>query len=506
MAATGIHESLWLDTFDWKQKYPKLTTDITAEICVVGAGISGLTVAYLLQKAGKKVILVEAGNIGSGETARTTAHLASALDDGFAHLKKLFGIDGLRLALQSHQEAIDFIANLTKKEKIDCDFAWLEGYLFPTTDEEAAELQKEAEVLAEVNVLKAQFKKLPIAKLSRYQSLVFAKQGQFHPLKYLAGLSKRFSSMGGEIFTNTYINEVKEKGEATILTTRDGRCIGAQYAVITTNTPFNDKVTMHTKQAAYRSYAVGLEIAKGVIPTALYWDMHQPYHYVRIYERKDQTSDILIVGGEDHKTGQDDNSEKRFLDLIQWAQTYFSNLGVCRYRWSGQIIEPVDSLAFIGLNPGDKRTFIATGDSGHGLTHGTIAGQLISDLILKRNNPWEKLYQPARKNWWAACEFAQENLNVAKQYLDTISPGEVKNSKVIAPGEGAVIRKGIKKIAVYRNKQGKLQKLSAVCPHLGCIVKWNKAETTWDCPCHGSRFNAQGEVLNGPAHTNLEKL
>jgi Rieske Fe-S protein len=263
---------------------------------------------------------------------------------------------------------------------------------------------------------------------------------------------------------------------------------------------------IHTKQAPYLSYVVGIECPKVAIADGLYWDTEDPFHYVRTQPERDDKC-LLIVGGEDHKTGQADDGETRFARLESWARNHFSQLGEDRFHWSGQLMESADGLAFIGRNPGDEdNVYVVTGDSGLGMTHGTIAGRLIGDLIRGVNNNWEDVYNPGRLLTSAGPDFVKENVNVALQYTDWLTPGEVSSEEEVARGHGAILRKGLKKIAVYRDEEGKLTRLSATCPHLMCIVHWNSAETTWDCPCHGSRFSAEGKVLNGPANVDLEAL
>jgi len=213
--------------------------------------------------------------------------------------------------------------------------------------------------------------------------------------------------------------------------------------------------------------------------------------------------EVLIVGGEDHKTGQADDTDERFVRLEEWTRERFPKAGEVEFRWSGQVMEPVDGLAFIGRNPGDQNVYVATGDSGNGMTHGTIAGILITDLILGRDNEWATLYDPSRISLRGIPEFAKENLNAAAQFTDYVTGGDVDNVRDIARGSGAVIRRGLKKVAVYRDTQGTLHEYSAVCPHLGCMVDWNSPEGTWDCPCHGSRFDSSGKVVNGPASSAL---
>jgi Rieske Fe-S protein len=286
--------------------------------------------------------------------------------------------------------------------------------------------------------------------------------------------------------------------------------------VVATNTPINDRYVIHTKQAAYRTYVVGLVVPTGAVPPALYWDTAQdaesarhdksaPYHYVRLQRLQGATDrELLIVGGEDHKTGQARDMHERWTALERWARLNFPMAGELTYRWSGQVMETVDGLAYIGRNPDDEpNVFVCTGDSGHGMTHGTIAGMLITDLILGRQNPWARLYDPSRVKLRAAGEFLAENLNVAAQYRDLVTSGDVASADELAPDTGAVIRSGATKLAVYRDPGGTLHAYSAICPHLKCVVQWNPGEKSWDCPCHGSRFTRFGEVINGPAMVNL---
>jgi Rieske Fe-S protein len=239
------------------------------------------------------------------------------------------------------------------------------------------------------------------------------------------------------------------------------------------------------------------------VPWLQWWDTLDPYHYVRIAGRLDDQHDLLIVGGEDHKTGQADDAPARFDRLTAWVRARFPVVGEPLYRWSGQVMEPIDSLAFIGRNPGDRHVFVATGDSGNGMTHGTIAGMLLADLVLGRENAWAEAYDPSRRSLKAVGEFARENANVAVQYKDWVTSGNARKVDDIPPGEGAVVRHHLHKIAVYRDPAGATCAFDATCPHLGCIVEWNSTEKSWDCPCHGSRFDTQGRVINGPAITGL---
>ncbi len=481
-----------------------LTGDARADVCVVGAGIAGLSVAYHLGRAGKHVIVLEANYPGAGETGNTTAHLASALDDRFSDLERMFGRDGSRLAYESHDAAITAIEQTCRDEGIACDFVRLDGYLFNPPGEKADMIDQEFDAARRAGFADAE--KLAHAPLPSFRTgpcIRFPRQGQFEPLKYLHGLAQALREQGGQIYVGADVKTFSGgKGEAHA-TTESGPTVRAQALVVATNTPANDRVTMHTKQAAYRTYAVTFAVPAGAIPRALYWDTPDPYHYVRLQPGA-HGRDLLIVGGEDHKTGQDGDEAKHFAALEAWGRQHFPEVHGVVKRWSGQVLEPVDGLAFIGRNPGDdENVYIVTGDSGHGMTHGTIAGLLLTDLILGRDNPWAPIYDPSRTPVRAPLEFVRENINVAAQYVDYVTPGEVKSVDEIAPGQGALVRCGLGKIAVYRDPKGGLHERSAVCTHLGCFVHWNNAEKSWDCPCHGSRFDTDGRVLNGPAVSGL---
>jgi glycine/D-amino acid oxidase-like deaminating enzyme/nitrite reductase/ring-hydroxylating ferredoxin subunit len=498
---TGTTTSVWMQTED-VPAYGRLQGKADAEVCIVGAGIAGLTCAYLLAKQGRSVIVLDKGPIGGGETGRTTAHLASALDDRFFELERMHGEEGARLAAESHSAAIDWIEATVAEVQIGCDFTRLDGYLFVPPGESLEVLEWELAAARRAGLTEVQFvDRAPVPNIDTGRCLRFPRQGRFHPLKYLSALARAVERLGGRICCGTHVNSV-ESGSVAKVSAADGAEVHAGALIIATNTPVNDMFVMHTKQAPYRTYVVGMRVGKGSVPDALYWDTADPYHYVRLQEMADH--DVLIVGGEDHKTGQaGEEYEERFGRLADWARERFPVQGF-EFRWSGQVMEPVDSLAFIGRNPMDEpNVYIATGDSGHGMTHGTIAGILITDLIEGRGNPWAKLYDPRRKTLRSAKEFARENLNVAAKYLEWATPGGVKGELEIARGEGAVIRDGLKKMAVYRDDSGELHRLSATCTHLGCVVGWNAVEKSWDCPCHGSRFDPSGRVLSGPAASPL---
>ncbi|HVF40336.1 MAG TPA: FAD-dependent oxidoreductase [Gemmatimonadaceae bacterium] len=501
---SGHTTSVWMETTDTPH-LPRVSKDMRTNVCIVGAGIAGMTTAYLLARAGRAVVVIDDGPIGGGETGRTTAHITAALDDRYSEIEKLHGVDGSRLAAESHSAAIDRVESIASLEDIDCDFERVDGYLFLGGDSKKDELQDELEATHKAGLTSVELlDRVPFDFWDTGPALRFPRQAQFHPLKYLNGLARAIMRDGGQIFTATHADKI-EDGEPARVTTSDGHVISADRVVVATNTPVNDWVILHTKQAAYRTFVIGARVPRGSVPRGLYWDTPDPYHYIRLQEvdprlDPDRSDEILIVGGEDHKTGQEDDAEARFKCLEDWTRERFPMVKSVDFRWSGQVMEPVDYMGFIGKNPGtDEHIFIATGDSGNGMTHGTIAGILLTDLILGRKSPWQKLYDPSRITLRATGDFLRENLNVAGQYRDWVTKADVVLYEEIAPGSGAVIRRGLKKLAVYRDEQGNIHERSAVCTHLYCIVDWNSTERTWDCPCHGSRFDPYGKVVNGPA-------
>lgn len=477
------------------------------EVCVVGAGIAGLSTAYELVRSGRRVLVLDAMRPGHGETGRTTAHLASALDDRFTHLEAVHGVEGARLAAESHAAAIDFIERVAREEGIDCGFSRQDGYLCLGADADPKMLDAELEAARRAGLT---VERLPRAPAGRFEGpcLRFANQAQFRPLEYLAGLSKAILRAGGRIVSATRVVAVRGSDPVEVITD-NGVKVRARAVVVATNTPINDTFVIHTKQAPYRSYALALGAPAGLAPVGLIWDTDDPYHYVR-WSTTSADGAVLVVGGEDHKTGQDDAEHEghRALEhwdrLEEWIRGHFPEAGEVVARWSGQVMEPSDGLAFIGKNPADPgNVFVVTGDSGHGLTHGTIAAMMLPTVMVGAAHPWSKLYEPSRKSLRALPRFVRENLNVAAQYLDWALPGDVASEDAIPPGEGAVVRHGLRKIAVFKDARGVCHRSSAACPHLGGVVAWNAAEKTWDCPLHGSRFDARGKVVSGPATRDL---
>jgi glycine/D-amino acid oxidase-like deaminating enzyme/nitrite reductase/ring-hydroxylating ferredoxin subunit len=499
---SGTTKSLWMDTADIPRHEP-LRQDLDCDVCIVGAGIVGITTAYLLGLEGKHVVVLDDGPIAGGETGRTTAHLVCALDDFYADIEKMHGPEGARIAAESHMAAIDQIEDIVREEHIDCEFERVDGYWF-AEDEQGHDLSDEVDAAHRAGVPGvAELTHPPGVEFATRLAVRFPNQAQFHPLKYIAALCRAIERDGGRIFCGSHVDSFETENERPRILTSDGPTVTADAVVVATNSPVNDRVKIHTKQAAYRTYVIGARVPRETVPRALYWDNLDPYHYIRL-TNLDEQSEMLIVGGEDHKTGQAEDETERFATLERWTRERFPTAGEIMYRWSGQVLEPVDYMAFIGRDPGNENVFIATGDSGNGMTHGTIAGMLITDLILGRENTWSRLYEPSRISLRATPTFLKENLNVAVQYGDLATPGEISSVDELPHDSGALMRHGAKKIAVYRDEAGEVHMRSAVCPHLYCIVDWNASEKTWDCPCHGSRFDRFGKVINGPALSNLE--
>jgi glycine/D-amino acid oxidase-like deaminating enzyme/nitrite reductase/ring-hydroxylating ferredoxin subunit len=493
--------SIWMATSNTPSR-SRLRESIRTEVCIIGAGIAGLSTAYLLGREGRSVVVLDDGLIGGGMTGRTTAHLSNAYDDRYVEIEKLHGAAAARLTAESHTAAINKISEICILEKIDCEFEWLDGFLLAAKPDEIELLDDELAAAHRAGLRGVEkVARAPLESFDTGVALRFPRQAQFHPLNYLEGLTRAIMRDGGRLFSETHATNIVG-GAGAHVETSHGPVVSCELVVVATNTPVNDRVAIHTKQAPYVTYVIGVRVPKNSVTRALYWDTGDPYHYVRL--QSEAGYDVLIVGGEDHKTGQEHDGVERFGRLEQWTRERFPQMLEVKYRWSGQVMEPVDGLAYIGRNPGDEdNVYIVTGDSGQGMTHGTIAGMLLTDLIQGRENRWQDLYSPARLRVKSLGEYASENINVASQYADYVTAGDIKSESELKPGQGAIMRAGISKIAVRRDRAGKLHKLSAVCPHLGCVVAWNDAEATWDCPCHGSRFSAEGKVYQGPANTDL---
>lgn len=503
MKTNGVTRSYWMASATMPS-FPGLSGPAEADVCVIGGGIAGLTTAYLLSREGRNVVLIEAMDaLGGGETGRTTAHFMPP-DDRYFEIEKSFGADGARKVAQSFQAATDLAETIARVEAPDCDFVRLDGYLYCLPGQDQRLLEREFVSAGRTGVAVERLPRVPGLSFDTGPCVRFSHQAQFHPLRYLAGVANACKRQGVRIYCSTRALDVQGSADTQVVTTSGGE-IRAGAVVVATNTPFNDRVVMHTKQSGYRTYVVGMEVPRNSIPRVLLWDTGDPYYYVRLASGAAESGpDILIVGGADHKVGQDPKPSHRWSDIEKWVRERFPMAGTTTHRWSGQVMEPADPLAFFGRNPlDDRNVFIITGDSGTGMTHCTAGAIAVTDMIMGRSNAWADIYDPARKATHGLGEFVKEQANTLSQYRDLVTGGDVSDTDRIRPGEGAILRQGTTKLAVYRDDASRLHVRSAVCTHLGCVVAWNPAEKSWDCPCHASRFDVDGQVLHGPAGSPL---
>lgn len=495
--------SCWMETAPAIDA-PPLTANASCDIVVVGSGIAGLSTAYELSRFDRSVIVIDRGAVGRGMTARTTAHLSTELDDFYSELIRARGEDEARLYHDSQVAAVNRIEAICRDEGIDADFARVDGFLFPAEEKHRADLEEEYQACRRLGIDAEWAKSAPVPGLDTGRALRFANQARFHPTRYLAGLARAIAACGGRLHGDTAYVSHRETNGGVEIATEGGPVIRAGAAVFATNSPVNDRVAIHSKQVPHRTYAIAGRVAKGSVPDALVWDTHEAYHYVRL-QPLDGTEDLLIVGGEDHRSGEMNDMDERFARLEQWTRERYPGFGSAQYRWSGQVMEPIDFMPFSGRNPGSTNIYVHTGDSGMGITNGVAGSLTILPLIIGEDSRYAPLFDPGRKaaSMPAATEFVKGQAGAVKNFSEYLRPGDVKSVDELAPGEGGVVREGMSKIAAYKKEDGTIVRRSAVCTHLGCLVHWNSFEKCWDCPCHGSQFAPDGEVLNGPAVTAL---
>jgi glycine/D-amino acid oxidase-like deaminating enzyme/nitrite reductase/ring-hydroxylating ferredoxin subunit len=499
--------SLWMAQTEVMPEAIALDASRECDAVVIGSGIAGLSAAYELSEAGLSVIVVDRGPIAGGVTSRTTAHLASVCDDGAAGLIKMRGEATAKLFQESQDAAIARIEALVDQHKIDCNFRRVDAYLFPAPGAEFKDARQhqddEYTALRKLGVAVEKAKGVPFKGFETAPVLHYRNLATFHPLRYLRALAGVMQQAGVEFFAHSPVTTVEEADGRVVVTVEGGRTVTGRFAVVATNSPINDRFALHSKMAPYRTYAMAFTIGQGQLPDALYWDMADPYHYVRLNPGPG-TTEYLIAGGVDHKSGEADDGQVRFEALEAWIRALLPDLGREVHRWSGQVMDTIDYCGFIGRNPGNDLTFVATGDSGQGITHGVVAGLLLRDLIVGTENPWQEVYEPSRKPVAGALNYLRENMTALKNASEYLQPGEISTESELEPGSGAIMRAGVHRIAVCRDRSGKLHRHEAACTHLGCQVHWNSTEQCWDCPCHGSHFAPDGSVLNGPATAPLK--
>jgi len=472
------------------------------DVIIVGAGITGMTTALLLQKSGKSCMVLEAGKIGFGTTGGTSAHLNTFFDATYPEIESDFGAHAAKQVADSGKDAMAIIAGLVREYGIDCDLEYKDGYLFSENEKESKQLREilEASRRAGIAVSEAENNDLPVPF---EMAIRFAHQGQFHPLKYVIALADAFRDLGGQIITECFVSGHKSADGLVEVVTAD-KNFQAGHLVYATHIP--PGITAFSFRCApYRSYVLGVTLKDAMYPNSLAYDMQEPYHYFRSHMIDGKR--LLIVGGEDHKTGHDD-PEQAFANLEKYARQYYQVESVV-YKWSSQYHIPVDGLPYIGrLAASYGNIYIATGFNGNGMMFGALSGKIISDQILGIDNRYADLYAPSRLKPVAGfSEFFKENADVAWHFVaDRFGDEDLDKLSELKRGEGKIAVFNGEKLAVYRDRQGKVTALSPVCTHAGCIVNFNAAEQSWDCPCHGGRFDISGKVVCGPPRVDLEKV
>ncbi len=497
--------SYWLTAVESK-RFASIEKPVTVDVLIVGGGITGITTAYLLRCNGLSVALAERDRIGHIDTGHTTAHLTAVTDTRLHKLVQDFGRDHAQAVWDAGAAAIEQIEEIVGRENIDCEFTRVPAYLHLPVggdgNEEVAELREDARLASEFGFDAAFEETVPHMKRP---GVHFANQGKFHPLKYLASLAEKIPGDNSYLWEESKASEFDAKQRRAKV---NGHWVNYGALVLATHNPltgesgFVSSMLFQTKLALYTSYAIGARIPRGSIPIASFWDTNDPYLYLRIDRGAD--ADYAILGGEDHKTGQ----------IVETAQCYRrleDSLGKIApgaqvdHHWSGQVIATNDGLPFIGES--DPGQFVSTGFAGNGMTFGTLAAMMATDWVSQKKNPWTDLFDPSRKKLKGGTwDYLKENIDYPYYFVKTqLAATEGDSLGSVGKGEGKILKLNGKKMAVYRDAQGNVTKRSAVCTHMGCIVRWNEAEATWDCPCHGSRFKTDGAVISGPAETPLAK-
>lgn len=494
-ARDGAQESPWQAGLAPIISVPAGPKEQTCDVLIVGAGITGLTAALLLQQAGKHVVIADAHVLGFGTTGGTSAHINTFADTTYAEAEGAFGEQGARLFAEAIAEGFTLIREQAAALKIDCDLESKPGYLYAESEQEVKQLDEIYEGAVKVGVAVRYINEVP-TPVPFQKALRWDGQAQFHPLKYLQGLQKAFIAAGGRIREKTLITGVETEDGLHTVSFAAGN-IRANAVIYATHMPPNINL-FNFECAPYRSYVMAVKLKSGKYPDALIYDCQEPYHYVRTHVLDGEA--LLLAGGLDHKTGHED-PEKAFADLEKYVRKYY-NVSSVKYRWSSQYYVPVDGLPYIGQMPlAADGIYCATGYNGNGMMLGSIAGKILSDLVSGNASKYEKLFSPSRiKPLDSFSEFVKENADVAYHFVaDRVKIHETDSLKRLQPGTGKVVEVEGQKIAAYRDEKGIIHALSPVCTHAACIVNWNASEKSWDCPCHGARYDINGEVLNGPA-------
>lgn len=495
--------SYWLHSTEQPPTCPPISSDVTADVAIIGAGITGLTAADILTRQGKKVVVLEAGRIGSGTTGGTSAHLdAHPEDNPSTHIKD-FGEDAARTFTQGRLRAIDHIERRIAELGGGCDFKRVDGYFYTEHADHIDQLRDQIEDFARLGLnVAAAGSNIDLPFKIAY-GLQFPGMARFHPMSYLRKLAEAVTSAGGIIHEQTRA-AIPEGGDTCVIGTDRGPTVKAKSVIVATHSAYLGISTLDMRVYPFQSYIIAARVNQP-IGDALYWDDAEPYNYLRIADSGDPN--LLIIGGADHKTGEAIDERDGWMKLEDYTRQRWGNFSVER-RWSSELFESDDGVPYAGAAPTMKNVYVATGFSGVGLTFGTACGEMLADVILGRENPLTPIFSPSRfKPLAEAKEFIKENLDVAKQFVKgkLIDPVKVASLDEVPIGEGKLVRYKGHNLAVYRDDTGLAHALSPVCTHAGCNVHWNPAEKTWDCPCHGGRYACTGERIYGPPPEDLTK-
>ena len=503
MKRDGATISLWQENVsDYLAQETTLPQQLF-DVVIAGGGITGITTALLLQKSGKQCLLLEAQTIGFGTTSGTTGHINTLMDTTYAQIAKDFGKEGAKGVANATKKACALIKENVANYGIDCGYEEAPGFLYSQNEEQDKTLDDIVQATKEAG-LEADYSNqipvpIPFTKAMRIEA-----QAGFHPTKYIVALAKEFEAAGGTIVENCRVQKWEDKEQVTVETTL-GKAQGKTF-VMATHTSLGVNL-LHLRCAPYRSYAIAVELEDEKYPDGLAYDMYDPYRYYRTQNVDGKK--YLIAGGEDHKTAHEDNTEVPFLRLEAYVKQYFKVKNIA-FKWSSQYFEPSDGLPYIGHLPGhpNGNVYVATGFSGNGITYGTVSAFVLTDLIAKGDSDYKDLFAPGRLKPVAGfSEFAKENLDVAKEFVKGFFNQEkIESLSALAHGEGKVVSYEGEKIGLYKDEQGGLHAVNTTCPHLKCHVNWNVAEKSWDCPCHGARYDADGKLITGPAAHDLKKI
>ncbi|MDY6903018.1 MAG: FAD-dependent oxidoreductase, partial [Cyanobacteriota bacterium] len=486
-------QSFWIDSTA-SSDYPTLTENITVDVAIVGAGLVGISAAKLLKQAGKTVAVLEAEQVGAGISGHTTAKISSLHQLIYADLIKKHGEEKARLYGESNQAALEKYFELIQAEQIDCDFERKDTYSFAVSADNLDKVKAEYEAAVKLG-LPASFVQETGLPFNTAGAVKFANQAQFHPRKYVLHLAKTIQGEGSYIFENSRVKKVEGEEPSQVIT-ENGCIVTAQDVIIATNLPILDQGLFFAKAYPKRSYIIGAWIDPAKDPQGMFIGVGQDYHSIRTTPHEGKT--LLLIGGKGHKVGEVDDTEVLYKQLADYAYSTFGVEEVA-YRWSSQDMVSFDQLPYIGkLTPMNKHTYVATGFSLWGMSKSMMSAMILSDLILGKANPWADLYDSTRPTPFVTQESIKQNLDVGMHWVGDRFKGLLDSPESIGVGEGKPVTINGDKIAAYRDESGTLHKVSAVCSHLGCIVSWNPAEKSWDCPCHGARFNTEGEVLQAP--------